>query len=393
MFGFYDKYFKFFGIDIAYYGLVIAIGMGLGVFVACKNARFRGLKTEDLIIVACYVLPLAIIGARIYYVIFSLDKYTSFWQVFEIWKGGMAIYGGVIGGAIGILLYCLIHKKNFLDVADIAVPSLILGQAIGRWGNFFNQEAYGFYVDNPPMQWFPFSVYIERCVQDGCTCGGAGWHLATFFYESLWNLITFAILMYLLRKNKLKLRGSLMSLYLIIYGTGRAWIEGLRMDSLYIGAIRTSQLLSILLIISGIGFIICSYILQRKGKIKSLTELQPYYQANLATEDDKKIKHSKNDKNKDQQLVIDMSGVNSSPDSEPNNEMRENSEEQKNDKSEKKDMFVLDDTKEDNNDKNENIVNEKETELTENNKTLETIDESESSNQVENKGKKNKKQN
>ena len=402
MFGFYDKYFTFFGIDIAYYGLIIAIGMGLGVFVACKNAKFRGLKTEDLIIVACYVLPLAIIGARIYYVIFSLDKYTSFWQVFEIWNGGMAIYGGVIGGAIGILLYCLIHKKNFFDVADIAVPSLILGQAIGRWGNFFNQEAYGFYVDNPSMQWFPFSVYIDRCVQDGCTCGGSGWHLATFFYESLWNIITFAILMYLLRKNKLKLRGSLMSLYLIIYGTGRAWIEGLRMDSLYIGSIRTSQLLSILLIIFGIGFIIFSYILHKKGKIKSLAELQPYYQANLATKNDKKPKRTKRNKNNEQQVIIDMSGVNSPPNSEKNEDERNNSEEQtidisnKNNESDIKDNDI---TENDNinttsdGDKNKELSKESNQEVSEfsKNETLETIKDNEISNQAENKGKKNKK--
>ncbi len=290
MFGFYDKYFKIFGLDIAYYGLIIAIGMALGVYVACKNAKFRGLKTDDLIIAACYALPLAIIGARIYYVLFSLDSFTSFWQVFEIWKGGMAIYGGVIGGAIGTALYCLIHKKNFLDLADVIVPSLILGQAIGRWGNFINQEAFGLYIENPALRWFPAGVYIEDCHQAGCMCGGGGWHLATFFYESLWNFVTFAILMILLRKNKLKFRGSLMCFYMIIYGTGRAWIEALRMDSLYIGVMRVSQFLSILLIAFGICFIIASYFLHKKGKIKSLNELKPQYEFNLISTENKKSK-------------------------------------------------------------------------------------------------------
>ena len=298
MFGFYDKYFLFFGLEITYYGLIIAVGMALGVLVACKNAKYRGLKSEDLILVACYVLPLSIIGARIYYVLFSLDKFTNFWQIFEIWKGGMAIYGGVIGGAIGVMLYSLIHKKNFLDVADIAVPALILGQALGRWGNFFNQEAYGFYIQSQGMKWFPFGVFIENCTQTGCLCAGSGWHLATFFYESIWNLATFAILMILLRKNKLKYRGSLMSLYLIIYGIGRAWIEGLRMDSLYIGSIRTSQLLSILLIIFGIGFILVSFLLHKKGKIKSLPELAPYFQSNLASGKKTSIKIEKPEKDK-----------------------------------------------------------------------------------------------
>ncbi len=273
MFGFYEKNFVFFGLPIAYYGLIIAIGMALGVFIACKNARFRGMKTDDIILIACYTLPCSIIGARLYYVLFSLDSFNSFWEVFEIWHGGMAIYGGIIGGALGLALYCLIHKKNFLDVADIAVPSIALGQAIGRWGNFINQEAYGVYVSNPSARWFPLSVYIKRCTQPGCLCGGQGWHLATFFYESLWDFMTFAILLFLLRKNKLKLRGSVMCFYLIIYGIGRAWIEGLRMDSLMIGPLRTSQFLSILLIIFGVIFILVSYFLNKKGKIKSLAQI------------------------------------------------------------------------------------------------------------------------
>lgn len=270
MFGFYEKHFTIFGLDIAYYGLIIAIGMGIGVFLACKNAKLRGLKTDDMIILACYVLPLAIIGARIYYVLFSLDQFTSFWQVFEIWKGGMAIYGGVIGGAIGVMFYCIIHKKNFLDVADVVVPSLILGQAIGRWGNFFNQEAYGYCIKNASAQWFPIGVYIEDCSQAICECGGSGWHLATFFYESIWNLTIFVVLLLLLRKKKTRLRGSIMCLYLIGYGAGRVWIEGLRTDSLYIGSIRVSQFLSILLILFGIVFIVANAILYKKGKICDL---------------------------------------------------------------------------------------------------------------------------
>lgn len=288
MFGFYEKHFTIFGLDIAYYGLIIAIGMALGVFVACKNAKMRGLKTDDIIVLACYVLPLSIIGARLYYVLFSLDEFSSFWQVFEIWKGGMAIYGGVIGGAIAIMLYCLIHKKNFLDIADIAVPSLILGQAIGRWGNFFNQEAYGYYIENASARWFPIGVYIKDCNQSICTCGGSGWHLATFFYESIWNLAVFTVLLILFRKKKTRLRGSLMCLYLIGYGSGRVWIEGLRTDSLYIGSIRVSQFLSILLIVFGIVFIIVNAVLYKKGKVQDLKSLEPVFEQNL--QQNKKVK-------------------------------------------------------------------------------------------------------
>lgn len=235
---------------ISYYGLIMALGMALGVFVACLTCKKRGFKSNDILILACYVLPLSIIGARLYYVLFSLEKFTSFWQIFEVWKGGMAIYGGVIGGAIGVGLYCLIHKKNFFSVADIAAPSLILGQAIGRIGCFFAGCCYGIEVTNPSQMWFPLSVQINGV-----------WHYSTFFYESFWNFLVFAALMLLLYFGKfIKERGVIVSGYFILYGIGRAWIEGLRGDSLYIGAIKVSQLLSILLILLGIAILLAIYI-------------------------------------------------------------------------------------------------------------------------------------
>ena len=261
MFGFFSDHFLFFGLEISYYGFIIACAMALAVFVACLNAKYRGLKTDDLVVAACYVLPLAIIGARLYYVIFS-DYDYSFGEIFRIWDGGMAIYGGVIGGAIGVLLYCLIHKKNFLDVGDIAAPSLILGQAIGRIGCYFAGCCYGIEVTDDSLMWFPISTKIDGV-----------WHYSTFFYESLWNLIGFAILMLLLRKSSLKQRGAIMSLYLIIYGCGRAWIESIRGDSLYLGSIKVSQLLSILLIIVGLTVLVTIYILHKKGKIKNVQEM------------------------------------------------------------------------------------------------------------------------
>ena len=114
MFGFYDTYMKLFGLTITYYGLFVALGMAAGVFVAYKLAKLRGFKGEDFLIAACYIIPLAILGARLYYVIFSDQKYT-FLEFFQIWKGGLAVYGGVIGGALAVALYCLIHKKNFFS--------------------------------------------------------------------------------------------------------------------------------------------------------------------------------------------------------------------------------------------------------------------------------------
>ncbi len=279
MFGFYESYFKFFGLSITYYGFIIALAMGFGVYVACKNAKFRDLKSDDILVLACYVLPLSIIGARLYFVIFSGEPY-SFVQILRIWDGGMAILGGVIGGALGAIIYCLIHKKNLLDVGDIAAPSLILGQAIGRIGCYFAGCCYGMEVTDTSLQWFPLSTYVH-----------GAWHLSTFFYESLWNLIGFIILLILLRKNRVKNRGEILALYFLIYGCGRAWIEGIRGDSLYIGSIRVSQLLSILLAIGAIIMIVTLKILERKGKIKGLYILQTNYKNNLLNE-------IKNDKEK-----------------------------------------------------------------------------------------------
>lgn len=232
--------FEIFGLEVKFYGIIIALGMLIAVFVAVYNTKYRGLKPDDIYTVALYALPLAILGARIYYVIFSPHSYT-FLEFLDIRSGGMAIYGGVIGGALGLFLFCLIHKKNFLKLADVACVSLILGQAIGRWGNFFNQEAYGYEVTNKALQWFPYAVYIEN---------NSAWHMATFFYESILNLCIFFFLMIMIRK--LKNKGTIMSLYFICYGLVRVFVEGLRTDSLYLGNIRVSQLLSGILVVAGI---------------------------------------------------------------------------------------------------------------------------------------------
>ena len=303
MFGFYDSYFLFFGLQITYYGFIIAIGMAVAVFVACKNAKYRGLKSDDLVLGACYVLPLAIIGARLYYVIFA-DHNFSFGEIFAIWDGGMAIYGGIIGGAIGVILFCAIHKKNFLDVADIAVPSLILGQAIGRIGCYFAGCCYGVEVTDPSLMWFPLSTQIDGV-----------WHYSTFFYESLWDLLGFVILMLLLRKSGIKGRGIVMSLYLIIYGSGRAWIEGMRGDSLYIGSLRVSQVLSIILVVAGVITLTALASLTEQGKIKSIKEkgfpefVKTQNAHALQKRNDRKLKREQKRQNK-QDLDSDKTKIN-----------------------------------------------------------------------------------
>ncbi|MGN1201387.1 MAG: prolipoprotein diacylglyceryl transferase [Candidatus Caccovivens sp.] len=249
--------FDLFGLHINFYGIISASSYLLGVIVTCLLAKKRGFKVDDIVTLACYVIPLAVIGARLYYVLFRLEYYTNFWDIFKIWEGGLAFYGGLIGGALGVILFCIIHKKNFFALIDIIAPALIISQALGRWGNFFNQEAYGYEVTDPSLQWFPFAVYIDATAQ---------WHLATFFYESLWNFLSFFVLLTLLNKVNFKQNGMVASYYLILYGIGRMFIEGLRTDSLYLGPIRVSQALSGIFVVAGLAIIIYNTIKNKKNK-------------------------------------------------------------------------------------------------------------------------------
>ena len=231
-------------IEIKFYGLIMALSMLLGVLLACKLAKKKGIKSDDIFMLALIVLPCAVVGARLYYCFFYEYDYT-FWEIFKIWQGGLAIYGGVIGGIIGVIIFALLKKdwKMIFVLMDICAPCLILGQALGRWGNFFNQEAYGNLITNKSQMWFPFAVFIES---------ENAWFQATFFYESLWNAIGVAIL--ILTYYKTEHTGTTTAAYLVWYGLGRTWIEGLRSDSLYIGTsgIRVSQLLSMILVVVGL---------------------------------------------------------------------------------------------------------------------------------------------
>lgn len=245
-------------IEIKFYGLIMAISMLFGVMLACKLAKKRGVKSDDIFLLALIVLPCAVVGARLYYCFFYEYNY-SFRELFNIRQGGLALYGGVIGGVIGIIVFASIKKnwKLIFRLMDICAPCLILGQALGRWGNFFNQEAYGNLITNKAWQWFPFAVFIEN---------ENAWYQATFFYESLWNLIGLGVLLFVY--NKTKLTGTTTASYLIWYGLGRTWIEGLRSDSLYIGAtnIRVSQLLSMLLVLVGIVVLVINIYKYKKQK-------------------------------------------------------------------------------------------------------------------------------
>lgn len=256
--------------QVHWYGIIIAIGLVLALGLACYNAPVRGFKHDDPLEWILWMFPPAIICARLYYIIYNGGPWG--WEAFAIWNGGIAIYGGVIGGAIGTALYCWIRKKNFLKVADVAVPSLILAQGIGRWGNFVNQEAYGNLITDPSLQYFPFAVNIEsshftplareQCIEAFGSVPSDAWFNATFFYESMANLLICVILVIILRK--VNIHGLAMCGYFVLYGTARLIIEGFRTDSLMWGSIRVSQLLSIILIV--LGAALATYLIVKQYK-------------------------------------------------------------------------------------------------------------------------------
>jgi len=259
------------GFNIAWYGVIIGFGMLLGVLLATYRAKKKGYQSDlifDFILIA---LPVAIICARLYYVVFEWEDYVGNpIKIFAIREGGLAIYGGVIGGFLSAVVFCKINKFPILKLIDLAIPSLVLGQAIGRWGNFMNQEAYGAIITNPKLQFFPFGVYIDAVSE---------WHQATFFYESTWNIVLFALLLVVARR--MKKDGSLLAIYFMGYGMGRFLVEGLRTDSLYLfHVIRVSQLLSLLLVIGGIIL----FVLLKKGRLQSDVYQGKYVDEKLARE-------------------------------------------------------------------------------------------------------------
>lgn len=228
-----------FGFELHWYGLLIALGMLAAVLLASGREKRLDLEKDTALNVALIAMPAAILCARIYYVLFSWEYYAAHpWDVLNIRQGGLAIYGGVIGGVIAGWIYCRVKHISFLKGLDLVAPSLALGQAIGRWGNFLNQEAYGAAVRNPKLQFFPMAVQID-----------GSWHWATFFYESAWCALIVAFLLLAERRRFFRRSGDMFGAYLLLYGLERALVEGLRMDSLYLGSIRASQLLSLALVI------------------------------------------------------------------------------------------------------------------------------------------------
>ncbi len=244
--------FSVFGREIRWYGLIICLGIILAVLNTVRCAHREGISTDDVLDYAIFAIPLAIIGARSYYVITSPSEYDSFMEVIAIWNGGLAIYGAIIAGALTVLVISKIKKISFIKIADAIAPSLLIGQLIGRWGNFCNGEAYG-HLDRFEIlgnviktPGFEDNYIFRMAVNSEATRGQWLTVHPTFIYESLWNFIGFVLISLIYRKKKFD--GQIILCYLAWYGLGRFFIEGLRADSLLFGNtdIRISQLLALL---------------------------------------------------------------------------------------------------------------------------------------------------
>ena len=225
-------------LTIHFYGLAIGLGLILAVLYACRRSKAFGLKEDDILDGVLWITPFAILCARIYYVAFSWEDYADkLWSVFAIWEGGIAVYGSVIGAVIGVIVLCKVKKLKVATVLDITLLGFFIGQILGRWGNFFNREAFGAATDS----FFRMGLY-------NTVAGQWEYYHPTFLYESVWNLVGFILLHFL--SGHRKYDGQIALGYAAWYGLGRCFIEGLRVDSLYWGPFRVSQVLAALTCVS-----------------------------------------------------------------------------------------------------------------------------------------------
>ncbi len=234
-------------IQIYWYSIFIFIGMLVACFLIYKEAKKRGIEEDFLVNLTFNTIIIGIIGARLYYVLFNFSYYLDNpVEIFQIWNGGLAIHGGIIAGLLFIIYYCKKHEVNLWKMLDIIVVGLIIAQAIGRWGNFFNSEAYGPITTAAHLK----SLGIPQFIIDGMYILGE-YRQPTFFYESVWCLFGF-LAMLIIRQYKYLKIGQLTSFYLIWYGIIRFIIEAMRTDSLMLGPLKMAQLVSLVFIVSGI---------------------------------------------------------------------------------------------------------------------------------------------
>ena len=246
------RYFSIGSLDIHLYGVVIALGLFLAVLYAQKRCTSVGITPDDLMDGVLWITPFAIVCARIYYCAFTWESYRDDpISVLYIWNGGIAIYGAVIGAVIGVLIFCKIKKVNVFGILDLTLTGFLIGQCIGRWGNFFNREAFGAATDS----FFRMGLY-------NTVTGAFEYYHPTFLYESVWNLAGFLLLNRAFTHRKYN--GQVALLYCAWYGLGRSWIEGLRMDSLYWGSLRVSQVVAIITCVASSAALIWNHFRRKR---------------------------------------------------------------------------------------------------------------------------------
>ncbi|GEK33456.1 prolipoprotein diacylglyceryl transferase [Kurthia sibirica] len=244
-------------IDVRWYGIIIASGIIVAYLVGQREMIKRGFKEDTLTDLLIWAVPIAIISARIYYVIFEWGYYKDHLnEIIAIWNGGIAIHGALIGSVITALVFAKKRQLSFWKIADVLAPSILIGQIIGRWGNFMNQEAYGGVVERSFLE----NLYIPDWIIEQMNVAGF-YHHPTFLYESLWNIIGLVLLL-VLRKVNLH-RGELFLIYIMWYSFGRYFVESMREDSLYIGPLRTAQMVSLIALIAAAAIFI-----YRRYKVK-----------------------------------------------------------------------------------------------------------------------------
>lgn len=249
-------------INIYWYSFLIITAIIIGIILTRKEASKNKLEKDFITDLICYLVPIGIIGARIYYVIFNYELFKDdILSIIKIWEGGLAIYGAIIAGVIFIIYYTKKKKKDTVLAIDTLIPYLILGQAVGRWGNFINKEAHGALTTLDNLK----SMHLPDFIIEGMYINGS-YYIPTFLYESIWCIIGFILLLIIRRKDKYHTKGLLVTIYLIWYGIGRLIIEGMRTDSLYLGTFRISQIVSIILFLVGIISLI--KIIRRKHEQK-----------------------------------------------------------------------------------------------------------------------------
>ena len=248
-------------IQIYWYSITMFLGVLFGIIIAYIEIKRKKIDITKFESMAFWAILCGFIGARIYYVIFNLDYYLANpIEIVEVWNGGLAIHGAIIGSVFAMYVYCKKNKLNIYEMLDICAPAILIGQVIGRWGNFFNSEAHGGIVTKEFLE----SLHLPNFIIDGMYINGAYYH-PTFLYELLLNLICFIILMILRRNKKIRL-GVITGIYLMWYSVIRFFIESLRTDALMLGSLRMAQVISIVLFITGLVLVILSKKKERYNK-------------------------------------------------------------------------------------------------------------------------------